>query len=60
MINRNTIDLKNFHKLWGSMMLKTQENTMSTLPYPMMPTLFVYSLEHTDGFLAYIFNKSHR
>jgi len=43
MIDRETIYIKNVHKISSSPSLKTEENTMSTLSNSMMLTLFIAS-----------------
>lgn len=43
MIDRETIYIKNVHKISSRPSLKTEENTMSTLSHAMMLTLFIAS-----------------
>src|SRR5262245_11184785 len=45
MIDRQTINIKDVHKISGSPALKTEKNTMSTLSDTMMLTLFIASPE---------------
>jgi hypothetical protein len=45
MIDRETIDIKDVHKISSCPTLKTEENTMSTLSDSMMLTLFIASPE---------------
>jgi hypothetical protein len=45
MRDRETIDIKNVHKISSCPALKTEENTMSALSDPMMLTLFIASPE---------------
>ena len=60
MIHGHTIHLKKVHKLCGRMTMQAQEETVGALSDTMLLAVFVYALYHTDGFLADMFDKSHR
>ena len=45
MLDCQTFDSKDVHKFLGRFAVKTEQNTMSTLPDTMMLTLFITSAE---------------
>ena len=59
MIDRETIYIKNVHKISSRPSLKTEENTMSTLSHAMMLTLFIASPQSMFCLGTQIVNKSH-
>ena len=59
MRDRQTVDIKNVHKISSRPAIETEKNTVSTLSDPMMLTLFIASPEQTLCLRTEIVNKAH-